>query len=356
MLTAAWRWPARRAAWQRPASASAAEPAPFGHACTAQNGVRFCPTETLAQRVPSFDGVPLDVDVTLPATGTGPFPTIVMLHGWGGEQDRLRVEHPRRRRQRDVRLQQRLLRPARLRGRQLHGPRLGPLVRLRRIAQRNAGLRKRLAAPGRPALRGARHPVPARAARRREASTKPAAIGRHRHLLRRRPEHRARLPEEPHPPARRRIRPVDEPEREKDGDRGGLPALAVVGPGRRAGAQRALPRHRSRPVRAELRTAGRDDPELRVRPVCRRLHHRRLLRAGRHGPRSRPHEMVRRHERRRALRRRSGRDRQTALHLPPGLRDPARNSTRAAAARERLDRPPVPGRAVAARVQPGARA
>jgi dienelactone hydrolase len=62
------------------------ELAPFGHACKAQDGVRFCPTETLAQRVPSFDKVPLDVDVTLPPTGSGPFPTIVMLHGWGGSK------------------------------------------------------------------------------------------------------------------------------------------------------------------------------------------------------------------------------------------------------------------------------
>jgi fermentation-respiration switch protein FrsA (DUF1100 family) len=69
-----------------PSLASAAEPAPFGHACKSQDGVRFCPTETLEQRVPSFDGVPLDVDVTLPPTGTGPFPTIVMLHGWGGSK------------------------------------------------------------------------------------------------------------------------------------------------------------------------------------------------------------------------------------------------------------------------------
>lgn len=66
------------------AAAAAAEPAPFGHACKAQDGVRFCPTEGLEQRVPSFDGVPLDADVTLPATGAGPFPTIVMMHGWGG--------------------------------------------------------------------------------------------------------------------------------------------------------------------------------------------------------------------------------------------------------------------------------
>jgi len=30
--------------------------------------------------------MPLDADVTLPAGGNGPFPTIVMLHGWGGNK------------------------------------------------------------------------------------------------------------------------------------------------------------------------------------------------------------------------------------------------------------------------------
>jgi predicted acyl esterase len=68
------------------AAVGAAPPAPFGHPCVPQNGVRFCPTTTLPQRVPSFDGVPLDVDVTLPPTGNGPWPTIVMLHGWGGSK------------------------------------------------------------------------------------------------------------------------------------------------------------------------------------------------------------------------------------------------------------------------------
>ena len=67
-------------------SLAAAEPAPFGHACKAQNGVRFCPTESLEERVPTFDEVPLDVDVTLPPTGEGPFPAIVMIHGWGGSK------------------------------------------------------------------------------------------------------------------------------------------------------------------------------------------------------------------------------------------------------------------------------
>jgi fermentation-respiration switch protein FrsA (DUF1100 family) len=66
--------------------AFAQPPAPFGHPCQAQNGVRFCPTTSRANRVPTFDGIPLDADVTLPSTGDGPFPTIVMLHGWGGDK------------------------------------------------------------------------------------------------------------------------------------------------------------------------------------------------------------------------------------------------------------------------------
>ncbi len=66
--------------------ALSAAQAPFGHACVAQFGVRFCPTTTLNERVPSWDGVPLDVDVTLPPSGSGPFPTIVMLHGLGADK------------------------------------------------------------------------------------------------------------------------------------------------------------------------------------------------------------------------------------------------------------------------------
>ena len=77
-----------------PAGASAAPPAPFGHSCTPQNDVRFCPTQGSGQRVPTFDGVPLDVDVTLPAEGNGPFPTIVMLHGWGGSKTNFESNDP----------------------------------------------------------------------------------------------------------------------------------------------------------------------------------------------------------------------------------------------------------------------
>jgi predicted acyl esterase len=66
-----------------PTTASAAPPNPFGHACNPQNGTLFCPSATLDDRVPAWDGVPVDVDVTLPETGDGPFPTIVMVHGLG---------------------------------------------------------------------------------------------------------------------------------------------------------------------------------------------------------------------------------------------------------------------------------
>src|SRR3954453_17732313 len=67
-------------------SALAADPAPFGHACTPQNGVRFCPTTDLASRPTSFDGTPIDADATLPTSGTGPFPTILLRHGLGGNK------------------------------------------------------------------------------------------------------------------------------------------------------------------------------------------------------------------------------------------------------------------------------
>ncbi len=72
-----------------PSVAAASGPQPFGHACTVESsGVRFCPTpvptQSSDQRVPSWDGAPLQVDVTLPATGAGPWPTIVMLPGYGG--------------------------------------------------------------------------------------------------------------------------------------------------------------------------------------------------------------------------------------------------------------------------------
>jgi hypothetical protein len=50
--------------------------------CESRDGVQFC-SGSVTARVPSFDGVPLDVDVTLPpADQDGPFPLVVQLHGW----------------------------------------------------------------------------------------------------------------------------------------------------------------------------------------------------------------------------------------------------------------------------------
>ena len=68
------------------APAAAAPPLPFGHTCAPLDGALACPTASDATRVPSFDGVPLDVDVFLPPTGDGPFPTIAMLHGFAGSK------------------------------------------------------------------------------------------------------------------------------------------------------------------------------------------------------------------------------------------------------------------------------
>ncbi len=71
------------------APAGAAQPRPFGHQCEPTDGVLFCPTPSLPQRPSSFDGAPLDADVTLPlGTKRGEaLPTIVMMHGYGGSKE-----------------------------------------------------------------------------------------------------------------------------------------------------------------------------------------------------------------------------------------------------------------------------
>ncbi|MGH9278790.1 MAG: alpha/beta hydrolase family protein, partial [Acidimicrobiales bacterium] len=60
-------------------------PRPLGITCHEVGGVRFCkgnPNWAGGGRIASWDGFPLDVDVTLPPTGDGPWPTLVMLHPW----------------------------------------------------------------------------------------------------------------------------------------------------------------------------------------------------------------------------------------------------------------------------------
>ena len=70
-------------------AAQAAEVKPFGTiACVPQEGVRFCPG-AIATRVKTFDGVPIDVNVTLPADRDRRLPLIVQLHGYGGSKSGL---------------------------------------------------------------------------------------------------------------------------------------------------------------------------------------------------------------------------------------------------------------------------
>lgn len=73
-------------------------PHPFGKlSCSPDFGVRFCPGGMTVGgpdlRIPSFDGVPLDADLTLPASGKGPFPLIVLLHGLGGSKAVWEIDH-----------------------------------------------------------------------------------------------------------------------------------------------------------------------------------------------------------------------------------------------------------------------
>src|SRR4051812_28700198 len=69
-----------------PAAAAAAPPRPFGTLdCLPQCVGRFCPG-TVATRVRTSDGVPLDVNVALPATGDTGLPLVVLSHGWGGSK------------------------------------------------------------------------------------------------------------------------------------------------------------------------------------------------------------------------------------------------------------------------------
>jgi hypothetical protein len=77
------------------AAPAAAEevPSALGIPCSpGPGGVQTC-TGSIDTRVPSWDGVPLDVNLTFPpAAGQGPHPLIVYLHGWGGSKDGAAVD------------------------------------------------------------------------------------------------------------------------------------------------------------------------------------------------------------------------------------------------------------------------
>lgn len=64
------------------ARAAGSAPAPLTGTCsTYDGGAEICSGE-----VPSFDGTPMDIDVTKPTTGGGRHPLMVMLHGFGNNK------------------------------------------------------------------------------------------------------------------------------------------------------------------------------------------------------------------------------------------------------------------------------
>jgi hypothetical protein len=72
------------------AQPASAEPRPFGVLdCVPRDGVRFC-EGSVEKAVPTFDGVPLDVNVTLPPEPAGGpdgnFPLMIMPHGFPGQK------------------------------------------------------------------------------------------------------------------------------------------------------------------------------------------------------------------------------------------------------------------------------
>jgi dienelactone hydrolase len=66
--------------------ATADTSAPLGLTCSAQTSSDHIGYTMCSGEVASFDGTGLDVDLTLPASGTAPYPTIVMMHGWGNNK------------------------------------------------------------------------------------------------------------------------------------------------------------------------------------------------------------------------------------------------------------------------------
>ena len=104
----------------RVAAATVASVFAAAYRASRRDGVQFCQGKVGA-RVESFDGVPLDVDVTLPpADQNGPFPLIVDLLWLGPREDGHPVRGPGARG---------------IRRRQLHGARLRGVVRVACLAR-----------------------------------------------------------------------------------------------------------------------------------------------------------------------------------------------------------------------------
>ena len=164
-----------------------------------------------------------------------------------------------------------------------------------------ARLRQRLHPPDRQPLRGRATPRSSRAARRR-GPDRPAAHRRDRRLVRRRHVDGARRLQGPQDAARRQPRPLDEPRRQADADRGRGADMAR-GPTSPTRWCRTAARSTTSPTRpTDGRAIGVDEAVLRQRPLRDRAKHRATTRR-RDRPRRRPDGWQRADQRRRALRR-----------------------------------------------------
>ena len=184
--------------------------------------MRFCPTPDLASRPHSFDGTPIDVDVTLPATGAGPFRRSCCCTGSARTRRRLS--------RRQARSTARTTTP---RSSPSRGMPSSPRPRAASATRAAMRWRERLTA------RRA-SPASATCATRSVTSrrwwvssvdekiVRPNAIGATGRLLWRWLLDHARLSQEPDPSARRRLCTVAQPARDADLAHGGLAAVAVV--------------------------------------------------------------------------------------------------------------------------------
>ena len=341
---AASSWPS----WPSPCSPPPRPPRPrprSGTPARPRTACAFCPTSALTDRVASFDGVPLDVDVTLPPSGDGPFPTIVMLHGYGGDKTNYEASKPEGDRQPSsapesattyhwnsnyfARRGYAVVNPsARGFGRSCGAARLA-----------HARLREGLDPPRRPALRGPRLPAPARPAR-RPGRGQARRARRHRHLLRRRPEPRARLPARPHPQPRRLVRAVAQPEAAR---RSRSPPPIRAGRGRTS-STRCCPTGASSTSASRARPRAATPIGVPIQSFISGLFATGAASGFYAPPGVDPGADLTTwyapHPGRRALRRRRARDRRRDPRPPPGLRPPGHAG--AAAAARRLDRRPLP--------------
>jgi len=66
---------------------AASDPCPLGLTVSSRHHPRGgVPFVICSGRVATFDGTPLDVDLSVPLRQPGPLPLMVMLHGWGGDK------------------------------------------------------------------------------------------------------------------------------------------------------------------------------------------------------------------------------------------------------------------------------